>query len=236
MSKKKNYLTPRQIKESCEILNPDDPQSQRVCKINEEFKQGFEILESNEDFRNSVSIFGSARFDKEHKYYKKAYSLARKIGEELKLSVITGGGPGIMEAANHGAFDAGVPSLGMTIKLPAVEEETNKYVTQEIPFDFFFSRKVLLMYSAKTYIFFPGGYGTLDEFFNLITQMKTGKIPMVPIVLFGTHFWSDFDSFIKETLLDEYKTISEGDIIYKITDDEDEVLEIVKNAPSRVHE
>jgi len=236
MFKNKNYLTPSQIKESCEILNPNDPQEQRVCKINEEFKQGFKILESDENFKNSVSIFGSARFDENHKYYKKAYNLARKIGEELKLSIITGGGPGIMEAANHGAFDAKVPSLGMTIKLPSLEEKTNRYVTQEIPFDFFFSRKVLLMYCAKAYIFFPGGYGTLDEFFNLITQMKTGKIPTVPIILFGTHFWTDFDSFIKETLLEEYKTISEEDLIYKITDDEEEVFEIIKNTPARIHE
>ena len=137
-----------------------------------------------------------------------------------------------MEAANHGAFDAHVQSIGMTITLPA-EQETNKYVTQEIPFDFFFTRKTLLKFSGEAYVFCPGGYGTLDEFFDIITLVQTRKIPPVPLILYGVDFWSPIVTFIKEKLVDEFKTISPDELLFTMTDDHDEIMQIIKDAPVR---
>lgn len=232
MTKKTNFMTPRQIRESCKILNPESPTETQVCAISEEFHQGLNIFEGKKELEKSVTFYGSARFPQDHKYCKEAYNLARRIGEELGYAIVTGGAGGIMEAANHGAFDAHVPSIGMTIVLPA-EQNTNKYVTQEIPFDFFFTRKTLLKFSGEAYIFFPGGYGTLDEMFDLITLIQTRKISPAPVIMFGKEFWSPLVDFIKEKQVKEFGTISPDEILFTMTDDHDEIIEIIKTAPIR---
>ncbi len=223
------HLTPEEIKAGCINRVGDDKSKTRICVINEEFKQGFDFLK---DKKQSVTFFGSARFDENNKYYIQTRSLAHKISQELKFAVVSGGGPGIMEAANRGAFEAGGQSLGLTIELPT-EQNVNPYVTDSIPFYFFFARKVTLSYAAEGYIFAPGGFGTLDEFFEIITLVQTGKIPHVPIFCIGSDFWNPLQDFIKNVLLAN-KTIDQKDIeIYKITDDENEIIEALRHAPLR---
>ena len=140
-----------------------------------------------------------------------------------------------MEAANRGAIDSNKKehSLGICIKLPN-EQITNPYITDSINFKFFFTRKVILTFSAEAYIYFPGGFGTLDEFFEIVTLIQTNKIERVPIVLVGNEYWKPLDEFIKKMLCDKYSTINKEDMdLYTITEDEDEILEIVKKAPLR---
>jgi len=202
----------------------------REIIANSEFKKGYDLIER---YPRSVSILGSARFKEDNIYYKQAESLSYRIAKELKYAVVTGGGPGIMEAANKGAYKAGGVSLGFTIKLPK-EQNTNKYVTEFVEFEYFFSRKTILFFSAESYIYYPGGFGTLDEFFEIVTLIQTNKIPKIPVVLVGREFWEPLLELIKEDLLDKHFTINEEDTkIYKIVDNEDEILEIIKSAPYR---
>ncbi|MBP6911815.1 MAG: TIGR00730 family Rossman fold protein [Candidatus Pacebacteria bacterium] len=230
------YLTPHQIKEACAISNPENLTERQVCTINQEFQQGFNLFEKyNSELEKSVTFYGSARFTLDNPTYKKIYTLARRIGEELGYAIITGGASGVMEAANHGAFDAGVPSIGLTIAL-SHEQSTNKYVTHEVPFDFFFTRKTLLKFSAETYIFCPGGYGTLDEFFDLLTLVQTKKIPPVPLILYGVEFWTPLVEFFKKTLIETYNTVSFDETPFVVTDNDDEILEIIKNSPIRTND
>lgn len=199
----------------------------RIAIISKELKDGFNFIK---DYPKSVTIFGGTRFSEGHPYYEKASSLGGKIVKDLKYSVFTGGGPGIMEAANRGAYNAGGPSLGLTIKLPN-EQITNSYVNRHIDFNHFFTRKVCLSFSAEAYIFFPGGFGTLDEFFEIVTLIQTRKIERVPIILVGSDFWSKLDQFVKDELLSR-GVIDAVDIdLYFITDDEDKIIEIIKNSP-----
>jgi uncharacterized protein (TIGR00730 family) len=226
-------LTIEEIKNGCVYITNGDETETRICVINEEFRQGFEQVKAHKDHNKSVTFWGSARLPEHHEDYQRALRLSRRIAGELGYSIATGGGPGIMEAGNRGAYEMGKPSLGLTIRLP-MEQTTNKYVTEEIPFYFFFSRKVLMAYSAEAYLYFPGGFGTLDELFEILTLVQTEKISKVPIILVGKSFWEPLDKFIKETLLKQFETISPEDLnLYKITDDEDEIVEIVKNAPIR---
>lgn len=202
----------------------------RIATINQEFVSGFELVKN---YPRSVTFFGSSRFLEDNEYYKQANELSRRIVNDLNYAVVSGGGTGIMEAANKGAFEAGGDSLGLIIKLPA-EFKSNQYLTDFREFNFFFSRKVMLSFSAETYIFFPGGFGTMDELFEIITLVQTKKIPKVPIVLAGKKYWEKVDQFIKETLFKEINAIDEEDMnIYKITDSEDEIIDIIKNAPLR---
>ena len=227
------YLTPRQIKESCRILNPDDPIERQVCAINEEFAQGFKMFERhNSELEKSVTFYGSARFDQDNPICQDVHKLARRIGEELGYAVVSGGASGIMEAANHGAFDAHVPSIGLTITLPT-EQATNRYVTHEVPFDFFFTRKTLLKCSGEAYSFCPDDYGTLDEFFDLLTLVQTKKIPPVPLILYGVAFSTPLVEYIQKTMIDTYKTVSPNELLFTVTDNHDEIIEIIRNAPIR---
>jgi uncharacterized protein (TIGR00730 family) len=201
----------------------------RVNLIASEFKDGFEFVKN---YPRSVTFFGSARTKENDAYYEKARSLAVRIVAELHYSIMTGGGPGIMEAANRGAFEGGGNSLGLTIELPR-EQSTNPYLTDSEDFHYFFSRKVCLSFSAEAYIFFPGGFGTMDEFTEILTLIQTGKIPKAPIILFGSEFWNPLQNFFKEVLV-QNKSIEEKDLsLYTITDNEDEVLQIIKKAPVR---
>lgn len=204
--------------------------SHRMDIINEEFRSGFELVKN---YPRSVTFFGSSRFTSDNEYFEQAVNLSGRIVKELGYAVVSGGGPGIMEAANKGAYEAHGNSLGFIIKLP-IEFRENGYLTDFREFRFFFSRKVMLSFSAETYIFFPGGFGTMDELFEILTLVQTKKIPRVPIILVGKKHWNKVDEFMRETLFKEIKAIDEEDMnIYKITDSEDEIIEIIRKAPLR---
>ncbi|MFA6430219.1 MAG: TIGR00730 family Rossman fold protein [Candidatus Paceibacterota bacterium] len=197
---------------------------------NSEFEKGYNLIKK---YPRSVSILGSARFKEDNIYYQKARSLSSKIVKELGYAVVTGGGPGIMEGANRGAFEAGGTSLGFNIILPH-EQSINKYVTDSVDFEYFFSRKTLLFFGSESYVYFPGGFGTLDEFFEMITLIQTGKINPAPIILVGREFWEPVLELMKNLLLEKFNTINIDDLnIYKIVDDENEIVQIIKNAPFR---
>lgn len=201
----------------------------RVSRISREFSRGFKFIKK---YPKSVSFFGSARFKEDNEHYKKARVIAKKLSSE-GYTIVTGGGPGIMQAGNHGAHDAGGNSVGLNIRLP-MEQVINPYVKESVDFYYFFSRKVALSFSAEAYLYFPGGFGTLDEFFEILTLVQTHKIPKVPIILVGSDFWNPLNDFIKKHLLERHCSIDPEDInLYKITDDDDEIINIVKNAPMR---
>ena len=157
--------------------------NKRLDRIYNEFKSAFEFIKK---YPKSVTFFGLARIDENNPYYQKARNLAGRIVKELDYSVLSGGGGGIMEASNRGAFDAGGKSVGLNIRLPK-EQIPNKYTTKTLELSYFFVRKVALSFAAEAYIFFPGGYGTLDEFFEIITLIQTRKIPQVPIFWLATN-------------------------------------------------
>lgn len=203
----------------------------RVSRIRQEFINGFHFIKKHP---KSVTFFGSARFDEEHPYYKKARSIATRLAKE-GYDVVTGGGPGIMEAGNRGAQESGEggKSLGFSIELPR-EQILNEYVDDHVDFYYFFPRKVLLTFSSEAYIYFPGGFGTMDEFFEILTLVQTEKIPRVPIICVGDDYWGRVRTFFDELLSKDYETIDHSDLdLITITEDEDKIVEIVKNAPLR---
>lgn len=203
----------------------------RMCIIDAEFRRGFELMAQ---YPKSVTIFGSARLAPETDIAKKVEALASKIAD-LDYAVVTGGGYGIMGAANKGAFSSpNGASIGINIKLP-FEQKLNEYVDASLNFHHFYSRKVILAYSAEAYIYCPGGFGTLDEFFEILTLKQTKKIPDVPIILYGSTFWSPLEQYFKEVFLKEgEETISQEDLnLYTITDDDEEILRIIKAATVR---
>ncbi|MES2087430.1 MAG: TIGR00730 family Rossman fold protein [Patescibacteria group bacterium] len=200
---------------------------EKVHRIDHEFTHGFEFIKN---YNKSVTFFGSARFTDNNPHYEQARNLARKISE-LGYTILTGGGGGIMEAANRGAFEIGNPSVGLNIRLQK-RQGTNHYTTDAIEFDYFFARKVALSFAAEAYLFFPGGFGTLDEMFEILTLIQTRKIRKIPIILVGHDFWDDLQVFIKNVMLGRHKTINAEDMnLYTITDDDDEILEIIKKVP-----
>lgn len=211
------------------IKEIDNLIANRMRITDDEFMRGYNLIKK---YPRSVSILGSARFKPDNPYYKQAESLARRIVKELNYAVVTGAGPGIMEAANKGAYEAGGKSLGFAIKLPK-EQIVNKYLTEYVEFEYFFSRKTLLFFSAETYVYYPGGYGTMDELFEILTLTQTGEIPRVPIILVGREFWQPILDLVGNELLEE-ETIDPVDTsIYKIVDSEDEIIEIIRQAPFR---
>ena len=226
----KSILSPAEIRDGCITTNKGDVDEARLCIINEEFSQAFDFIAN---FPRSVSIFGSARFPEDNEYYKKARALAARIVKDLDYAVVTGGGPGIMEAGNRGAKEAGGTSVGLAIQLPH-EQVTNPYVTHELSFYYFFSRKVTLSYAAEAYVFFPGGFGTMDELFELLTLVQTGKISPIPVILYGSEFWKPMMEFIVEKMRDEQQTIDPSDLnLLTITDDENLIIDLIRIAPLR---
>lgn len=192
----------------------------RVSRIETDFVNGFRKISQ---YADTVTIFGSARLTADDRYYQKAVEVSTMLAEE-GYTVITGGGGGIMEAGNRGAFEAGGKSIGFNILLPQ-EQDLNPYTTDAQTFRYFFSRKVMLAFAAQAYLFFPGGFGTLDEFFEIITLIQTHKIEPAPVILVGKDFWQPLDNFVHEYLLEGTHTISPGDEkLYTITDD----LEVIK--------
>lgn len=200
--------------------------AERVAEIAKEFSAGFEFLRA---YPRSVTFFGSAQSKEGDPNYDAARELSRRIVTELGYAVVSGGGPGIMEAADRGAFEAGGNSLGLLIKLPNVQP-TNGYIKKSISFHYFFARKVCLAFGAEVFIFFPGGYGTLDEFFEIVTLMQTKKIAPAPIVCVGKKYWQKLQSFISEMMLAR-GMVEPGDLqLFTITDNLDEVVEVVRKA------
>lgn len=212
------------------MQDTDNTTGDRLAEINSEFSKGFEFLKS---YPKSVTFFGAHQANSGDPDYEDASKLAGRIVKELDYSVITGGSSGIMEAANKGAFEADGQSLGLHIDLPT-EQVANKYTTAGVNFHYFFVRKVCLAFAAEAYIFYPGGYGTLDEFFEIITLVQTGKISKAPIICVGSEFWNKLKGFIEAEILGQNKIQSEDLDLFTITDSHDEVLEIVKNAPVRI--
>lgn len=196
--------------------------------INREFADGFEFLKK---YPKSVTMYGSAGAKPEDESYKKAYELAALVAKKLQYAVITGGGPGIMEAANKGAFEAGGVSIGLNVSLPH-ERSTNPFVTHSIKFSYFFTRKTMLAFAAEAYVFFVGGFGTFDELFSTLTLIQTGKIPRVPVILFGSDYWNGFKQFLKTYMTEKYQTIDNKDLeLFEITDSVDRAIEIIEKAP-----
>lgn len=213
----------RQYKGWNEIKTND---SWAIFKIMGEFVNGYEKLSK---IGPCVSIFGSARIKPEHKYYKLAVEVAEKIVDS-GYGVITGGGPGIMEAGNKGAHIAGGTSVGLNIELP-FEQHDNPYIDNDksLDFDYFFVRKVMFVKYSQGFVVMPGGFGTLDELFEAITLIQTHKIDTFPIILVGTKFWGGLVDWIKNTLLTE-GNISPKDLdLIHVVDTGDEAVEILNN-------
>ncbi|NPA65774.1 MAG: TIGR00730 family Rossman fold protein [Epsilonproteobacteria bacterium] len=186
-----------------------------VFKIISDFVKGFDELS---DLGPSVTVFGSARFDENNKYYQQARELASILAHQ-GFSIVTGGGPGIMEAANRGAFEAGgVESIGLNIDLPH-EQLPNPYATKTLEFEYFFSRKVMLVKYSMAYVIFPGGFGTLDELFESLTLVQTKKVTGVKIFLVGKEFFEPLIEFLEKSLL-AHGTISKEDLeLFEVCDD-----------------
>ena len=196
----------------------------RLGDIDQEVQSGYNIIRK---FHKTVTVFGSARTPVNSPYYEKA----RQVGKQLAASgyaVITGGGHGIMSAANQGAKEAGGDSVGFNISLPH-EQTLNPYTTESYAFSHFAPRKIVMTLYAEAYVYFPGGFGTMDELTEILTLIQTGKTNKAPVILVGSEFWSAFDQLAKNDLL-LHKTIAEVDLsLYTITDDVDEVIRLVKS-------
>ena len=212
-----------------EILGVERPavatvetEEERLALVRDELVTGFEALSG---LGPAVSIWGSARTPEGHPHYELARRVARTLGEQ-GLAVITGGGPGAMEAANRGARDAGVRSVGLRIELP-FEQGMNPYVDLPLHFHYFFTRKLMFVRYACAFVALPGGFGTLDELFEAVTLMQTDRVHDFPVVLVGTEYWGGLIEWIRERLVGEGK-ISAADLeIMSVTDDPDEVAAIV---------
>ncbi len=197
-------------------------ESWRMFRILSELTEGIDKLA---DLGHAVSIFGSARLQPDNPHYQKAVEIAQRLAKN-NFDVITGGGPGIMEAANKGALDEDVKSVGLNINLPQ-EQAPNPYQNVSLDYRYFFVRKVMFVKHSMGYVIMPGGFGTLDEFFEALTLMQTEKIFPMPLILFGVDFWEGLIDWLRGTMLAN-GTISEEDFEFiKLTDDIDEVVSIM---------
>lgn len=194
----------------------------RVTRIRDEVTSGFTALAN---VTNAVSVFGSARTPPDHPHYKLAHALAARLGA-LGFDIITGGGPGIMEAANRGAREAGVRSIGLGIEL-AQEQGINPFVDLELHFQYFFVRKLMFVRYANGFVVLPGGFGTLDELFEALTLIQTEKIRHFPVVLAGSAHWSGLQRWIRERLLKPGMVAADDVELLVLSDDPDEIGEIV---------
>jgi uncharacterized protein (TIGR00730 family) len=199
----------------------------RVFRIMGEFVEGFDELAT---LTRGISIFGSARTSRDDPYYKAAQETAALLAR-AGFAVITGGGPGIMEAANKGAFEAGGLSIGCNIELP-FEQNSNPYLSKGLKFKYFFVRKMMFVKYSLGFIIFPGGFGTLDELFEALTLIQTQKIRNFPVVLFGSDYWSGLLSWIRDFALKERK-VTEADLkLLHVTDSPAEVVEVIVSSQS----
>ena len=205
----------------------------RLGNIEQEIQSGYEILRK---YHKTVTIFGSARTSPDSQYYKAALEASERLAH-LGYAIVSGGGHGIMGAANEGANIAvqkgakedGGESIAFNIKLPH-EQELNEYATESFEFQHFAPRKIVMTMFADAYLYFPGGFGTLDELAEILTLIQTGKAAPAPIILFGSGFWGKLDEFFRNNMLASEATISQKDVgLYTITDSVDELIEIVKS-------
>jgi hypothetical protein len=206
-----------------DALRKTDPW--RVFRIMGEFVEGFDTLG---DVFDGVCFFGSARTPHTDPHYANAVETARLLAEE-NFPIITGGGPGIMEAANKGAVEGGGLSIGCNIELP-FEQGTNKFVKRSINFKFFFVRKTMFAKYSMAFVVFPGGFGTMDELFEALTLIQTGKVKHFPVVLFGTAYWSGLIEWLKDTVAREGKIDNKDLLLFQITDDPREVVRVISQA------
>ena len=206
-----------------EINDLAKEESWRMFRIMGEFVEGFDKLSG---IGPAVSIYGSARLTSGDPLYSQVTSIAKSLGE-LGFSIITGGGPGVMEAANRGALEAGVQSIGLNIVLPE-EQAGNEYTTKAITFQHFFVRKVMLVKYATAFVIMPGGVGTLDELTEIITMMQTQKIKPFPIILFNSEFWSGFLEWLRGTVLSRGFVSREDFDLLILCDDIESVIETVQ--------
>ncbi len=199
--------------------------SWRVLRIMGEFVWGFDNLA---DVNDGVTIFGSARTQPSDPYYQKAVETANLLAR-AGIPVITGGGPGIMEAANRGALEGGGMSIGCNIELP-FEQGSNAYLSRSLNFKFFFVRKTMFVKYATAFIVFPGGFGTLDELFEALTLIQTGKVKHFPVILFGRDYWAGMTDWLKNTVAAERKVNASDLHLFTVTDDPAEAVAAVVEA------
>jgi len=209
-----------------EYLNPGRSLTDEIRDSHKALADLWQGISLFANIKNCVTVYGSARFTEDHQYYQ----LARNMGSILAkngFAVMTGGGPGVMEAANRGAKEGGGISLGCNIKLP-FEQHLNPYVDIKAEFEFFFTRKVILRKNSAAYVLMPGGFGTMDEIFEVLTLIQTGKLPTRPVVCMGRDYWRHVQSFLRETMVAE-GTISLQDLdLAFLTDDAAEGVEYIK--------
>lgn len=205
------------------VCKPHTIESWRVFKIMSEFVEGFDVIRK---YGLAASFFGSARASFGSDVYRNATELAARLSKK-GFAIITGGSLGIMQAANKGAFEAGGASVGLNINLPQAQVY-NPYLTERFGFDHFFVRKVMLTYASEVYIYFPGGFGTLDEFFEIAALVQTKKIRRVPIILFGKEYWEPLLDFIRTTLYEKHRAIDKEDMeLYRLVDSIDEAYDYI---------
>ena len=198
-------------------------ESWRMFRIMAEFVDAFETMSN---IHNAVSIFGSARVKPEDEYYQKAEKLARLLAQN-GFNVITGGGPGIMEAANKGACEGGGKSVGMNIRLP-FEQKPNPYANVHIDYKYFFIRKVMFVKYAVAYVVLPGGYGTIDELFEALTLIQTKRIKSFPVILMGSEYWRGLLDWLKKTMQQEDKILPADLDLIQVIDDPEEAVKLIK--------
>ncbi len=193
----------------------------RIFRIMAEFIEGYHFIA---DLKKTITIFGSTSFSSDNSYYKEAVKLSGLLAKK-GYTIITGGGPGIMEAANRGAFEEKGESVGMNIEL-LEGQRMNDYVTKPIGFHYFFTRKVMLSFSSKAYVFFPGGFGTLDEFFEMVTLIQTKKLARpVPIILIGKEYWQPLIKWLESDVYLKHKAIKKEDLnIFYLVDSVEEAI------------
>jgi len=227
---KKALRMPTAINESPAVFDFETDANWRVFKIMSEFVHGWQFLAT---LKKEISFFGSNRLSPDNKYYKLAEQLAYKLGKD-KYTIITRGGYGIMEAANKGATRAGAESISLNLLYPKGTHQ-NEYSQKNLIFSHYFTQKVMMNASAQAYVFFPGGYGTLDSFSEFVTLIQTLKMEKIPIILVGKDFWPELLGFIEEILLKKFKTISPEDVnIYTyVGDDIDKAYKIIKKTKER---
>src|SRR3989339_1041882 len=201
----------------------------RIFRIMAEFVEGFQFL--SESSREGT-FFGSARTKKTDRWYKEGVKLGRMLAEH-EFTVITGGGPGMMEAVHKGAKEGGGVSIGLNIQLPN-EQRINPYVTRGRGFHYFFTRKVMLAASAQAYVYFPGGFGTLDELFEIVTLIETGKMQATPVVCVGKEFWPGLFAWAEKIQVEKYKTITAKDLkLIQVVDSAEEAFAIISASEER---
>ncbi len=205
------------------VCKPTQLESWRVFKIMSEFVEGFELLGK---YGLAATFFGSVRTTPDNPYYQAADALAAKLAK-AGYAIITGGSAGIMQAANEGAHDAGGSSVGLNIRL-ADNQGANKFLTDYMMFDHFFVRKVMLTFASEVYIYFPGGFGTMDEFFEIVTLIQTQKIKRIPVVVYGKAYWEPIIALLRTQFLETFHTVDEADLeIFHLVDTVDEAYDYI---------